>query len=486
MNSNAVAAQDNNHVYEYLDWYCSTEKALGYAIMLRGPWGSGKTHLIKKFIKTREESGSKHLYVSLYGVTSTRQIEDAFFQQLHPILSSKGMKIASQITKGFLRGVLKIDIDGDGKEDASINVQVPEINLGDYLTNTQDRLLIFDDLERCSMEVSDVLGYINYFVEHEDYKAIILANEADILKRGDDVYRKIKEKLIGQTLEVAANLDEALSDFLDGVTDNKTRIFLKNNKQEITAIFGQSDTNNLRLLRQSIWDFERIAACFEDKHWRNEQAIREAFRVFFALSLETKAGRLDEGDIPSVMGSSFSRYVRSKKNEEPSRADEAADRYPEAGFDNSLLSINVLSDILFRGLVREQAVRASLNEHSHFAEPGTEPAWRAAWHGFERSDDELERALAQVEEQFEKRLFSETGEMLHVFGLRLHFSKIGALTISTQEVVEQSKLYIDDLLREGQLAQIYERLDFSDLGLGWGGSGSWNVSLLSSARFSPT
>jgi len=35
------------------------------------------------------------------------------------------------------------------------------------------------------MQVSDVLGYINSFVEHEGFKAIIIANEEEILKRDD-------------------------------------------------------------------------------------------------------------------------------------------------------------------------------------------------------------------------------------------------------------------------------------------------------------
>jgi GTPase SAR1 family protein len=258
MPSQASASENNNHVLEYLDWYCNTETVLGFAVLLRGLWGTGKTHLVNKYLEKRQGKGSKHLYVSLYGVTSTKQIDDAFFRQLHPVLASKGMKFATAVVKGFVKTAVKIDLDGDDKDDVTVTSQMPDVDLSSYFTNTQDRLLVFDDLERCSMKISDVLGYINSFVEHEDYKAIIIANEDDILGRKDELYKTIKEKLIGQTLEVVPNYDDALNEFLSEIKNNHARIFLTNNKQEITGIFGHSGTNNLRLLRQSLWDFERL------------------------------------------------------------------------------------------------------------------------------------------------------------------------------------------------------------------------------------
>jgi hypothetical protein len=81
-----------------------------------------------------------------------------------------------------------------------------------YFDPPRNQLIIFDDLERCSISIPDTLGYINQFVEHKDCKVIILANEDELLKFGaktiNDVdpekvpevraYRNIKEKLIGK------------------------------------------------------------------------------------------------------------------------------------------------------------------------------------------------------------------------------------------------------------------------------------------------
>ena len=39
---------------------------------------------------------------------------------------------------------------------------------------TDDKVLCFDDLERANVDVIDILGYINNFVEHDHIKTIII------------------------------------------------------------------------------------------------------------------------------------------------------------------------------------------------------------------------------------------------------------------------------------------------------------------------
>jgi Cdc6-like AAA superfamily ATPase len=174
--------QPNSHIKEYLDYYCGLTQAPEFAVLLKGQWGSGKTWFIDKYCEKLKENKQKCLYVSLYGVTTFAEIEDQFFQQLHPVLSSKGMAVTGKIFKGLLRLSLKIDLDGDSKDDASVSPQIPEINLPDYLKNTDQCILIFDDLERCKIDLGNILGYINSFVEHQGLKVIIIANEVELLR----------------------------------------------------------------------------------------------------------------------------------------------------------------------------------------------------------------------------------------------------------------------------------------------------------------
>ena len=84
----------NKHVIEYLDYYCSMVSAPEFGVLLKGDWGSGKTWFIRKYL---EEKEIQSIYVSLYGIASFSEIEDEFFRQLNPKLSSKGMKLAGKI-----------------------------------------------------------------------------------------------------------------------------------------------------------------------------------------------------------------------------------------------------------------------------------------------------------------------------------------------------------------------------------------------------
>ena len=51
----------------------------------------------------------------------------------------------------------------------------------------KDYVIVFDDLERCEMPISETLGYINDYVEHKNVKCVIVANEQEINKINYDI-----------------------------------------------------------------------------------------------------------------------------------------------------------------------------------------------------------------------------------------------------------------------------------------------------------
>ena len=54
-----------------------------------------------------------------------------------------------------------------------------KIDYADFFS-TDDKVLCFDDLERANVDVIDILGYINNFVEHDHIKTIIICNEKEL------------------------------------------------------------------------------------------------------------------------------------------------------------------------------------------------------------------------------------------------------------------------------------------------------------------
>ncbi|MGN7887491.1 P-loop NTPase fold protein [Dyadobacter sp. 22481] len=157
------------HITQYLHYYLGLSASPEFAILLRGQWGSGKTWFLKNYL---EHHDTEHLYVSLNGVASFSEIQDQFFAQLHPLLASKPMKFASKLIKGLIKTTVQIDLDGNGKSDASLGSSIPDINLPDFLSKIDNKVLVFDDPERCSMPIPNILGYTLLIYLSERKKAL--------------------------------------------------------------------------------------------------------------------------------------------------------------------------------------------------------------------------------------------------------------------------------------------------------------------------
>jgi Cdc6-like AAA superfamily ATPase len=51
-NEKAPATAGNRHIKEYLAYYIALPHSPHYAVMITGPWGIGKTFLIKKLLQS--------------------------------------------------------------------------------------------------------------------------------------------------------------------------------------------------------------------------------------------------------------------------------------------------------------------------------------------------------------------------------------------------------------------------------------------------
>lgn len=123
-----------------------------YAVLLEGEWGCGKTFFIRNWIeKASKETDTeelKPLYVSLFGMSSTKEVTEAINHALFPILDNKYFKAFSKFGQVLGKAVLKCDFDVSGM-DCSANFDIsPLMQLfSDDNTIKGQRFLVFDDLE---------------------------------------------------------------------------------------------------------------------------------------------------------------------------------------------------------------------------------------------------------------------------------------------------------------------------------------------------
>ena len=175
------------------------------AIMIDGEWGSGKTHFVKNVLI---EKYSNILYIPLYGITDIADIDEVICNEVIKkkvdckmfkfCKKNKFMKIVLWPFKKIanLFNLLKkfIYYISNKLLKLKLGVDLSEIKKKDFVgiinqtTKLKDYILIFDDLERCSINIEDVLGYINNLVEHKNVKSIIVTNEKEINNKLDDNY----------------------------------------------------------------------------------------------------------------------------------------------------------------------------------------------------------------------------------------------------------------------------------------------------------
>lgn len=242
-----------------------------YAVLLKGKWGCGKTHFINHWIDAYKgnpttEQVLESIYVSLYGLSDTKQITTAINRVICPILYGKAAKAGKVLAKIASAMVLKheVDLNYDGISDFSINIGIDSLSKfksNDSLVNSK-KLLIFDDLERCDVPMKKLLGYLNFFVEQCNCHLIVIGDE-DKIAEGENkkIFGEFKEKTIGREFEIATDIHSALDTFVNQTPKND---FVVGHQEQIEKFFAMTECDNLRILRQALWDFSRFEESMTD------------------------------------------------------------------------------------------------------------------------------------------------------------------------------------------------------------------------------
>jgi|688.fasta_scaffold92038_2 hypothetical protein len=467
----------NEHIHAFLVYYCDIVGSPEYAVLIKGPWGSGKSRFIMDFLNELEGKGKKSLYVSLYGVNSIHDIENQFFSQLHPVLASKGAKMVGKLFKGIIRASIKVDLDGDGSSDGDITISAPNESFLKEMQSPDGRVLVFDDVERCSLPIAVILGYINYFVEHSGLKVILVANEQEILAQNgkadiaassktpekylSNEYERIKEKLIGKSFEITPETEAALSSFIDQVKSQKAKALVSTCNSKIIGLYHDSGYKNLRVLRHSILEFERMFAALSESI---RGADNEAFEVhflalFLVYSFEISNANLSTSELGQI-GGTLSAYMvdhLGSSNGDPTmqRIRGIRSKYNDVDIDDTIFDVSIWAEWFGSGFVKPSTLSDAVLSSKYFRS-ASQPAWIQLWHAEDLTDIEYIQILDEVKDGWNRRIYTEVGEVKHIVGSLLWLSDAGLYKTTCQDVVVMAKHYVDHLKQTGQLLQSSE------------------------------
>ena len=320
-----------------------------YAIMLNGEWGSGKTYFWNNKIKPKIESmqlnGKRYtaIYMSLYGISNLEEISKKIFiettqlmdKNLKKFMDASGVKNIPEYAKTGLDMANFFGVTQNGDR----------IDYGQFFS-TDDKVLCFDDLERANVDVIDILGYINNFVEHDHIKTIIICNEKELstkLKNSNlemktfiatylldkenklniktdkpmverirdtieyvfdkaNDYERIKEKLIGETFEYSPEFNYIINGLLMRYENCPDLIrFLRENTNLIISTFNKSGTRNLRILKHSLTNFKKIFDMVNKSYPNTNHRVLQTMLIFtIAISFEIKAGKITKDKFVNI------------------------------------------------------------------------------------------------------------------------------------------------------------------------------------------
>ena len=319
-----------------------------YAIMINGEWGSGKTYFwnnkIRKKIETMQLNGKRYttIYMSLYGISNLEEISKKIFIETSQLMDKNLRKFMDANGQTNIPEYAKTGLDMANFFGVTQNGD--KIDYADFFS-TDDKVLCFDDLERANVDVIDILGYINNFVEHDHIKTIIICNEKELstklkssnlemktfiatylldkqneLNKTDkpmvekiqdkiehvfdkaNDYERIKEKLIGETFEYAPKFDYIINGILMRYENEPDLIrFLRENTRIIINTFERSGTRNLRILKHALNDFKKVFDMVNKSYPNTSHRVMQTMLIFtIAISFEIKAGKVTKNKFMNI------------------------------------------------------------------------------------------------------------------------------------------------------------------------------------------
>lgn len=307
----------NDECSKYIKNYLENDKTRS-AIMLTAPWGSGKSYYIQNTLipDINKENGNKCVCISLYGIKRLEDISKALYLEIRaPKLTAKTESSSSAkiIGKTIMKGVssffgINLDVSGDDLQKLYESIDL------------SGKLIILEDIERCSIDIIEVLGYVNNLVEQDGVKVLLVANEDEFIRREtprlDDVteqkrsdfvlkytnkeyqftketegYLRKKEKTISDTIVYKYPKTESLRSIIgEFFSDDLSRLLTEDNViNDIINVMETVGTQNLRAVMYACQKTSDMISLYG-------KTINEDFVKFLLCSVIAYSCRLKKGE----------------------------------------------------------------------------------------------------------------------------------------------------------------------------------------------
>ena len=149
-------------------------------------------------IKEEKKQKYKAIIISLYGLSKVEDIQSAIFAACIEKFAdkTKNDKASFVFKNTAILGATVIKAVGSffsvGDEVGSVASQFGDVMLS---LQKEQLVLIFDDVERCQIDIIELMGFLNNLCENNGYRVILIANEDEISRQESEIATAIQSQI---------------------------------------------------------------------------------------------------------------------------------------------------------------------------------------------------------------------------------------------------------------------------------------------------
>lgn len=206
----------------------------GYAFLLEGGWGVGKSHFWRQFQgKELSALGRTDISFSVAGLSTLEDLENALFlASVENLAPQMVRETASVVWKTALR-FIKVD-----PNDIKLRAEV----------KSGATIVCIDDVERFAGDFKVLFGFIKGLLDDAVLHVVMVGDEKRALAdlAGYDVYR---ERIVGKSITVPPDTPTVYDSVAHGYAGLRVRSALNEARDKALALFAEKRLTNMRTLR---------------------------------------------------------------------------------------------------------------------------------------------------------------------------------------------------------------------------------------------
>lgn len=319
------------------------------AVAFSGPWGTGKTYLVRDFVATHakvlQDAKLKFAYVSLFGVQSLAEVRARLAAAA--IETEKGTSLAKWGKKLAVGGYVPAEVNGfDISKVGDIAKEFVENRV------LKDLFVCVDDLERAGagLRAVDVLGLISELTEQRGCKVLLVLNREKLAD--NSIVRLFEEKVFDLTIDYRPSPADVM------------HLALKSPKERAIALplFAAFGSANIRVMKRLAWvldELRKVKVPGRDLIWPKvvrQASILTLLKFERALPRESFKAVLERNE-----GVLLLREMRKGDRDNPPVPDEFSDLLDQIDHGTEAYDRHIV-DLLHDGSLDARALQESFRE----------------------------------------------------------------------------------------------------------------------------